>query len=97
MASLATCIGIALILAVYAHWKGRTAWHWFVLSAFAYAVIWILTVVALDLAGVEVWLGSHKLALFVGTLTGALILIILISVPERPGRHLLQARRDPAP
>jgi hypothetical protein len=96
MSSIATGAVVALVMSAYAAWKGRTAWHWFLLSASAYGVMWILTVLALDLAGVQVWLPSHKLALFVGALTGAMILIILISVPERPGRHLLQARRGSA-
>lgn len=96
MTSIATGIVVALILSGYAAWKRRTAWHWFALSAGAYGLIWVFTVFALDLAGVKIWLGSHKLAWFVGALTGALILIILISVPERPGRHLVQARRGSA-
>ena len=78
---------VGLAVALLAHVKGRTGWHWLLLSVCAFGIIWLATVVALDLAGIQVWLASPKLAMVVGALTGLPILIIVISVPTRPRRH----------
>ena len=93
MISAATCIAVAFALSVYAHWKGRTAWHWFVLSVCAFGAVWLATILTLDLSGIRVMLGSRKLALFAGAVTGIIVLIVLVSVPQRPRRHLESMRR----
>jgi hypothetical protein len=97
MVSIATCIAVALALAGYAHWKGRTGWHWLVFAICGYGVTWLSAIVALDFTGINVSFGSHKLAVFAGGLTGITTLIILISVPERPRRHFATASREPPP
>jgi 4-hydroxybenzoate polyprenyltransferase len=94
MISAATCITVAFVLSVYAYWKGRTAWHWFVLSVCAFGVVWLATILTLDLSGVRINLESRKLALFAGALTGIIILIVLVSVPQRPRRHVVPMRRE---
>lgn len=95
MFSVEICAVVAAVLAVYAHSKGRTGWHWFALSVGAFAAIWISTIVTLDLAGVgRIGVGSHKLAAFAGALTGIMILIILISVPKRVRRPVAPIPRQ---
>ena len=97
MTNVAACLVVALIMAFYAYYKGRTGWHWFALSFLAFGVIWLFTVVALDFAAVRVSLGADpKLAVFVGALTCLIVLITLASVPARPRRRLETARRDPS-
>src|ERR1700691_2731532 len=94
MVSAATCIVVAFVLSAYAYWKGRTAWHWFVLSVCTFGMVWLMTILTLDLAGVAIVLESRKLALFAGVLTGIIILIVFVSVPERPRRHVASMRRE---
>jgi hypothetical protein len=87
MIHVITAIVLGLFLAVGAHLKGRTGWHWFILSVCAFGAVWLLTVVAVYLADIQIWLRSPKLALFVGVLTALPILVTIISVPARPRRH----------
>jgi hypothetical protein len=93
MMSIATCLVVAFGLAVYAHWKGRTGWHWFLFAIFAFAGVWLMTVVTLDLAGVYASPGSRKLAIFAGALSGTIVLLILVSVPQRARRRVQTAQR----
>lgn len=95
MVEIAACLVVALFVAAYAHTKGRTGWHWFILSVCAYGALWLGTVVIVNVAGIPIWLGSPKLALFVGALTAMPILIVLVSVPGRPRRHVASAHREP--
>ena len=94
MYGIVGCLAVAIVLASYAYWKGRTGWHWFVLTVCAFATIWISTIVALDLAGINIPFSSGRLALFVGVLAGIVIMIILVSVPQRVRRHGV---RNPRP
>jgi hypothetical protein len=96
MYSIAGCAAVAVVLAIFAHIKGRTGWHWLVLAISAYAAIWLSTVVTLDLAGLSVPLSSGRLALYVGALAGIVILIILVSVPARPRRRVASSSRRAA-
>jgi hypothetical protein len=91
MSHIAAAVLVGLILAIGAHVKGRTGWHWFLLSVCAFGAVWLLTVAAMYVAGIQIWLGSPKLALFVGMLTALPILVTLFSVPARPRRHLAVA------
>jgi hypothetical protein len=93
MMSLATCLAVAFGLAIYAHWKGRTGWHWFLFAICAFAAVWFITLVTLDFAGVYASPGSRKLAIFAGALSGTIVLLILISVPQRARRHVPAAQR----
>jgi hypothetical protein len=88
MIHVGAAVIVGLVLAVGAHFKGRTGWHWFVLSVCAFGAVWVLTVVAVTFAGIRIWLGSPKLALFVAVLTALPILVTIVSVPSRPRRHL---------
>jgi hypothetical protein len=88
MIHMAAAALLGLMIAAGAHLKGRTGWHWFVLSVCAFGAIWVLTVAAVNFAGIQIWLGSPKLALFVGVLTALPIVVIIVSVPARPRRHI---------
>ena len=93
MISIATPLAVAFCLAAYAHWKGRTGWHWFLFAICAYAAVWFITLVTLDFAGVYASAGSRKLAVFAGALSGVIVLLILVSVPQRARRHVHAAQR----
>lgn len=88
--------GIAFFIALY---KRRTGWHWFALTAIAFALSWMLSAAGLYIAGVHLPFAvvDKELAGFVGVLTGIVIVAILIFVPQRPRRHsvTLEARSRP--
>ena len=88
MIHVVTAVVLGLFLAIGAHLKGRTGWHWFVLSVCVFGAVWLLTVVAVYVADIQIWLRSPKLALFAAVLTALPILVTIISVPARPRRHI---------
>lgn len=89
MISALTGIGIALVIFAVALWKGRTGWHWLVLSLVAFLSLWLLTVVMLHFSAIRVSIvaADRELAAFVGVVTGAVMAIILFAVPSRPRRR----------
>jgi hypothetical protein len=95
-----------LVVAVMAFgialYKGRTGWHWFLLTLSAFAALWGMSAFGLYLAGVHQSLASadKHLGSFVGALTAAVIVAVLIAVPYRPRRHSVSFEappRRPAP
>jgi hypothetical protein len=82
-------LAVAAAMAILAALKGRTAWHWFVLTVIAYAAIVSLSVLSLFLANVRQFnvVASPKLAAFAGVVTCSTIAFILIMVPRRPRPH----------
>lgn len=102
MFSAVTGIGIAAVIFGVALFKGRTGWHWAVLSVVAFAALWFFSIGVLYAANVHVPFerADKALALFAGILTGFVIIILLVCVPHRPRRQatpLRSMRRDPAP
>ncbi len=89
--------GSAFGVALY---KGRTGWHWFVATLFAFSTLWVMSAAALYLAGMHppFALVDTDLAAFVGGLTAIVVLIILVAVPQRPRSHtasVAAVRRGP--
>ena len=102
MLSVMTGIAIAAVTFGVALYKGRTGWHWFTLSLFAFATIWLLSVVLLYAANVQLSLvrADKALAGFVGAVTCVVILVLLVCVPYRPRKppRLSESiRREPMP
>jgi hypothetical protein len=87
--SAATALGLAVVMAGVAAYKGRTAWHWLVLTIIAFATIWVMSVAGLAIAGVSISLASADvmLAAFAGAVSGVTLLFILAFVPVRPRRR----------
>ena len=86
-------------VAVY---KGRTGWHWFALTLFAFAAVWLLSFMALDFANVRMSLtaADKSLAGFAGAVTCVVMVVVLLYVPPRPRKHgtpVAAMRRGPAP
>lgn len=86
MISIATVIMIAVAMFALAVFKGRTGWHWLVLSLIAFASFWFLTAVALHFSDIRISIhtADRELALFAGSVTAAVMAIILFAVPSRP-------------
>lgn len=82
-------LAVATAMAILAAAKGRTAWHWFVLTVMTYAAIVSLSVLSLFLANVRQFnvAASPKLAAFAGIVTCSTIAFVLIMVPRRPRSH----------
>lgn len=94
MISVLTAVVIALVMFALAVWKGRTGWHWLVLSLLAFSSLWLLTALVLHFSEIRVSItrADRELAAFVGFVTAAVIAIILLAVPSRP-----RPRRRPSP
>jgi hypothetical protein len=102
MLSVVTGIAIAAVMFGVALYKGRTGWHWFALSLFAFATTWLLSVVVLYAANVQLSLvrADKSLAGFAGAVTCGVIFILLVCVPYRPRKSasaLDAMRRGPTP
>jgi len=89
MYSALISVAIAILMSGLAFYKGRTAWHWFVLSLLAFATVWLVSAVSLyvanvrySLAGADRWLSP-----FSGAVTCLVIVVLLVAVPPRPRRH----------
>lgn len=97
MVSIVTGLCIALGIAICAKCKGRTGWHWFMLNIVAFAAVWISSFVGLRLAEMPLTLDAADsvLAIFAGGMTGAVMLIVLLSVPYRPKPVRGQVARAP--
>ena len=100
MISIVTGVIVAVVMSIIAGFRRRTAWHWFALSVFAYAMIWFTSFFGLYIAGVKIALSTpHKeLAAFAGALTCIVIAVVVFAVPARPRRRAgpLPAPRDRA-
>ena len=102
MLSAMTAVAIAAVMFGVALYKGRTGWHWFALTLFAFATIWLLSVVVLYAANVELLLAraDKPLAGFAGAVTCVVILVLLVCVPYRPRKPAPLSedmRREPMP
>jgi hypothetical protein len=86
MVSVIAALAVAICAFALALLKGRTGWHWFILTLFAFAALWVMSALALYLAGIHTSfaLADKELAEFVGGLTAIVVLVILLSVPNRP-------------
>jgi hypothetical protein len=89
MISTLTAVVVALVAFAVALFKGRTGWHWLLLSLVAFAMLWLLTAVALHFSDIRISIANadRQMALFVGTVTAAVIGIILLAVPSRRRRR----------
>ncbi len=104
MHSLVAGAVVGVLVTLVAVYKGRTGWHWFALSAFAFASVWLVSFVALYLANVRLSLGAadRSLAEFAGAVTATIIVILLVWLPPRPRQHtappppVAAPRRDPS-
>ncbi len=99
MHSVIAGFGVALLIGIVAHLKGRTGWHWFLLSLFAFTAAGIASTLMLYVAdvGTNFATADRLLALAIGVLTCAVMLILVLSVPARPRGHspaLGVVRRD---
>jgi hypothetical protein len=102
MYSALTGVGIGVLVFGLALYKGRTGWHWFALTIFAFSAVWLASYLVLYVASVDMPLAAadKSLAGFAGAVTLAVMLVILLYVPPRPRRHaapLEPAQRGPAP
>jgi hypothetical protein len=102
MYSAGTSLVISIVVYGVAVYKGRTGWHWFALTLFAFAALWLVSFLALYVANVSVSLGAadKSLAGFAGAVTCAVMVALLLSVPDRPKKHappMQAARRGPTP
>ena len=81
-------VAVALAMAAVARYRGRTAWHWFAMSLFAFGVVLGLSAAMLYLANVTLsWeVTDRLLAAGAGVLTGAVTLVVVLCVPARPRR-----------
>jgi hypothetical protein len=101
MHSLVSGAIVGIIVFAVALYKGRTGWHWFALSLFAFASFWLLSFLVLYVANVKLTLSTadRSLAGFAGALTAAVIVILLACLPHRPRPHGSQpataGRRSP--
>ncbi len=89
MHSLVAGAGVGALVTLLAVYKGRTGWHWFALSVFAFALIWLVSFVVLYAANVRLTLASadRTLAEFSGAVTATVIVILLVWLPPRPRPH----------
>jgi hypothetical protein len=102
MFSAMTSIGMGVLAYGVAVYKGRTGWHWFALTVFAFAAVWLASFLVLYFASVQISLAAadKSLAGFAGAVTCAVMVVVLFCVPYRPRRHsapLEAARREPTP
>jgi hypothetical protein len=100
MISALTGLGVAVVMSGIAFYKGRTGWHWFALTLFAFASVYLLSMIALFAADLPVTVATddRSLAGFAGAVTCTVILIVLFAIPPRPKRHsagLAHASRTP--
>lgn len=89
MYSVMAGAAVAVVMTCIALYKGRTGWHWFLFSLILFGALWSLTELGLFLAGVHYSIAStdKRLAVFVGAITGIVIVTVLLAVPARPKRH----------
>jgi hypothetical protein len=95
-------VGIGILVYSVAAYKGRTGWHWFALTVFAFAAVWLTSSLVLYFANVQIsaTAADKPLAGFAGAVTCAVMLLVLFCVPYRPRKHgapLEAARRGPTP
>jgi len=89
MHSVFAGLAVGAIVFSLATYKRRTGWHWFALSLFAFATIWLTSFVVLYAANVHMSLvaADRTLAEFAGAITAPVILILLAALPPRPRPH----------
>jgi hypothetical protein len=89
MHSVVAGVAVAAVITFVALYKGRTGWHWFALSLFAFAAIWGTSFGVLYVANVRLTLGSadRALAEFSAAVTATVIVIVLAWLPHRPRPH----------
>ena len=89
MHSVVAGVAVGALVTFFAVYKGRTGWHWFALSLFAFAIIWLASFVVLYAANVRLSLGSadRALAEFSAAVTVTVIVILLVFLPHRPRPH----------
>lgn len=102
MHSAVTSVGVAAVMFGIALYKGRTGWHWFALSLFAFAAIWLFSIIVLYAANVQISLAvaDKSLAGFAGAVTCTVIFVLLVCVPYRPKKQppaVGAMRGDPSP
>jgi hypothetical protein len=101
MHSLVAAVGVGVLVTFFAVYKRRTGWHWFALSLFAFASVWLTSFVVLYVANVRLTLAAadRSLAEFSGAVTVTIIIILLVWLPPRPRSHAAPPaaapRRDP--
>ena len=97
MYSLAVGAVVGALVTFFAVYKGRTGWHWFALSVFAFASVWLVSFVALYAANVRLTLSTadRSLAEFSGAVTATIIVILLIWLPPRPRSHAAHSVAPP--
>jgi hypothetical protein len=101
MFSAMASVGIGIVVYGVAVHKGRTGWHWFALTVFAFAAVWLASYLVLYFANVQISpvAADKSLAGFAGAVTCAVMVVVLLYVPYRPRRHavpLEAARRGPS-
>jgi hypothetical protein len=91
MYSVMAGAAVAVVVLCIALHKGRTGWHWFLFSLISFASLWVLAALGLFLANVHYSIAStdKRLAVFVGVITGLIIVTVLLAVPPRPKRHAI--------
>ena len=87
MITILLSLGVAILMAGFAMHKGRTGWHWFLLTLVAYIAVWAVSMAGLYLANLRVSVSNHDLAIFTAAITLTVIVVILLCVPARTRKH----------
>lgn len=91
MYSLVAGVAVGVMVALFAVYKGRTGWHWFALSLFAFASVWLMSFIVLYVANVRLSFDASDRALagFSAAVTATVVVILLVWLPDRPRRHVV--------